>query len=341
MKHFLIKLSYIVLPIWIGTVGWYIYYNQFFSKEFTGDLGNLLQYPFGEEYHDYVYQNIPEELYYSDTDNKDTLSQLNHAVLAVGDSFSRFKKDCYLNYLAAHGINVVSYTSDADLVWLNPFQKAWELMELGVIDSTNVTTFLVETVERSLLLRLKMMDFTTTQVTEDLRKKDETPDSWTLIYPIDYLGKKLGLRSTHIDRLQLNGEFFSHKTLGNELFFFTDDVKSTLSVDMNNDFDSTAINNLKRLYDKAEEKNIRLIIVVPADKYDLYQSFAINNTYPAKTINEDLRRLFPNEENLMLCKELLLPYVQRGEKDIYMLNDTHWSPYTAKIVADKLYQMLL
>jgi len=349
MKNFIYKLLYTIFPLWLVTIGWYFYYNVYLSQEMTGDLGRMAQVAFGQEYSNLV--NVPstEEIVYENTEDKDLVRQQKAVVLGVGDSFSRYGNTSYLNCLAANGMTVLSYTSDADMIVLNPFQKAWELLNLGYADSVSVKVFLVESVERELINRLSSMNINTKVVTEAGPKSDApasaNPDTggneWSLIYPIDYIGKMIGLRSLRVKPAQLSEPLFSHKNLAGSLYFWQGDVETEMSIDTTVVSHRRAIDNLRRLFALAQEKGVRLMVVVPPDKYDLYQSFIVDNPFPPKTINEDLRRLFPNEENLVLCKEFLLPYVQHGEKDIYMLNDTHWSPRTAKIVADELYKMLL
>lgn len=344
MKPFLLKLLYTVLPLWLATIGWYLFYNIFLNQEMTGDLGRMSQITFGQEYAQRVNVPVIADISYENTEDKDVVRKQGGVVLGVGDSFSRYNSTSYLNCLAAHGLNVLSYTSDADMTVLNPFQKAWELLNHGYADSLSVRAFMVESVERELLGRLSSMNLNTLTVTEAPPRSAPNPDSedsgWTLIYPVDYIGKMIGLRSTRVKPAQLTMPLFSHGQMGRDLYFWQGDVGTEMSIDTTDVTQRRALDNLRRLFALAHEKGVRLMVVVPPDKYDLYQSFIVDNPFPPKTINEDLRRLFPDEENLVLCKEFLLPHVQRGEKDIYMLNDTHWSPKTAKIVADELYMML-
>ena len=78
-----------------------------------------------------------------------------------------------------------------------------------------------------------------------------------------------------------------------------------------------------------------MILVCP-DKYDLYQDYIVNNPYQRKTINEDFRKIVGDREDIIIGKEILLPYINKGMKDIYYFDDTHWSFKSAKITADTL-----
>ena len=94
------------------------------------------------------------------------------------------------------------------------------------------------------------------------------------------------------------------------------------------------------LVDKAAEKGIRLMFVVPVDKYDLYQDHIVNNPYGHKTVNEDIKRIFNDDSRLLITRDCLRPLVEQGEKDVFLFNDTHWSYKAAQAVADEIYRHL-
>jgi len=330
MKRFLLKLSYTVLPLWIAVVGWYLYYYTVHIHGITGDLGSLAQMYVGPKYRQRMLSSAPDSLCYRNLSCADSVRQLRHCVLALGDSYSQYESPGYLNALARRGVKLASLSSPSDMTVLNPVQKAWELLELGYIDST--VTLLLECVERSLLYRLDNLKPSVSAVSESSDPPSK-PMEWTLIRPIDCFGKAIGLRSSTVYHVKLDGAYFSHHRMSSDLYFYCDDVRSEMSVDTTLAYHRSALNNLRRLYAKAEERHVKLIVLVPPDKYDLYQKYISDNPYPPKTVNEDLRRLFPDSTRLVLCKEILLPYVNQGEQDIYYLEDSHWSFYGADLVA--------
>ena len=92
--------------------------------------------------------------------------------------------------------------------------------------------------------------------------------------------------------------------------------------------------------EKAKEKGVRLLVMIAADKYDIYQNHIVDNPFPVKTNNEDIERIIGRRTSLLLTKRCLLPFIDKEEKDIYMFNDTHWSYKASKIIADELYQRI-
>ena len=87
----------------------------------------------------------------------------------------------------------------------------------------------------------------------------------------------------------------------------------------------------------ANEKGIGFLLMIPVDKYDLYQDYIVDNPYPhPKTINEDVREILGDTANLMLCKYYLKPMLEKGEKDVFLFDDSHWSYKSAKVVGEEL-----
>ena len=100
-----------------------------------------------------------------------------------------------------------------------------------------------------------------------------------------------------------------------------------------------AKNNLNSLIEEAEKQNIKLIYMIPADKYDMYYDFIENNPYPPNPSFDYFKDL---DTNIFVnTKQILTPYLKNGEKDIYRVNDTHWSIKAAKIVGEHLADIII
>ena len=94
------------------------------------------------------------------------------------------------------------------------------------------------------------------------------------------------------------------------------------------------------MLDKAREKHLKLILLVPTDKYDLYQQYIVENPYAEKRVNETVKTILDDDPHVVIAKDVLQPMVDRGEQDIYLYNDTHWSYKAASVVADQVYERL-
>lgn len=82
--------------------------------------------------------------------------------------------------------------------------------------------------------------------------------------------------------------------------------------------------NLNRLADRLALKGITLVFMPVVDKYNLYRPLIVENRYPVNALF-DLLRPLPRRYQLIDTKRILTEEVQAGEKDLFLVNDTHWS----------------
>ena len=123
------------------------------------------------------------------------------------------------------------------------------------------------------------------------------------------------------------------------LYFYNEDVKYGINVT------SSQQHKIVSCYDEviasAREQGVNLIFLVACDKYDLYQEYILDNPYPAKTLNEDIERwMAPELSRFVIAKRVLHPLVEQGVKDVYLFNDTHWSPASSRIIAGEIIKKL-
>ena len=81
---------------------------------------------------------------------------------------------------------------------------------------------------------------------------------------------------------------------------------------------------LNTLHDRLAEKGIRLYFMPCVDKYNLYSDYIVENRHPRSIFFEELRKL-PKRYQYVDTKSILLGELEKGEKDIYYADDTHWS----------------
>jgi hypothetical protein len=93
------------------------------------------------------------------------------------------------------------------------------------------------------------------------------------------------------------------------------------------------------LAQKLKEKSIQLIFMPAVNKYDLYSSFIINNKYPMDPFFDRIRTL-EKDYIFIDTKDILLKQLNKGEKDIYYIDDTHWSYKSSDIVTDDIISKL-
>lgn len=82
--------------------------------------------------------------------------------------------------------------------------------------------------------------------------------------------------------------------------------------------------NLNRIAKMLKEKGIEMYFMPAVTKYDLYSEF-IDHSAALKDPLFDLLEPLQKEYTLINTKKILLPLLQKGEKDIFYADDTHWS----------------
>ena len=77
--------------------------------------------------------------------------------------------------------------------------------------------------------------------------------------------------------------------------------------------------------------------MIPVDKYDLYQDYIVNNPYGhPKRVNEDVREILGDIPEVLLSKYCLQPLIDKGEKDVFLFDNSHWSYKASRVVGCEL-----
>lgn len=336
MRRFLIKLTYTVLPIWLVAVISVTVFSLIICPKFSGDIGRLALIPFGQEYDiELESKNPMPDRIFPIVDRVSDLKGTKSDVVTVGDSFSERGHSGYQNYLSAHGLKVVNCNRR---LYYNPATFAYQIMDLGYIDSTSTSVLVVEIVERS--LEYFMTDFNphakmSTKTSASRRMGGSSSgNQWSLARFRDYILMETGYADRPTLQANLDRDFFSSNE-PSSLHFYKDDIMAC-SIQ-----DEQAIRAAyATLLEKARQCHIRLIMMVAVNKYDLYQRHIVNNPWKANRVNDDLNRMFGQDTHWLLTDQCLEPLVEQGEKDLFLYNDTHWSYRAAKVVGDKLYEVI-
>ena len=163
-----------------------------------------------------------------------------------------------------------------------------------------------------------------------------SPNEWSLLRVRDFIVYNSGIMTPPIIKKELSRDFFTSDH-PSTLYFYIDDIKT---IHINSSHVPIIQSTFKALLDKAQEKHLTLILLVPTDKYDLYQQYIVDNPYPPKQVNETIKSILNNDPHVVLAKDYLQPLVDSGEKDVYLYNDTHWSYKAASVVADEVYDRI-
>jgi len=333
MKKFLIKISYTLLPLWLLLVAGVIWFSLCICPYTSGDIGRLQLIPFGNEYDSTLAKHYIPGMLFTTVYDLDELNRSRADVITVGTSFSERGVDGYQNYMAQRGVKVVNCERH---MYFNPYTFAYEIMNLGIIDSTNAPVLIVECAERGVDEFMYRFDpKSSLQLVRADKKKlaRKSPNQWSLARLRDYFAYRSGFTTPPIIDLTLDGDYFSYPGGGQRLYIYAEDIQQMA---VNPRHEEKMRHTWQLLSDKARDKGIRLLLVVPVDKYDLYQDHIVDNPYARKTVNGDIRRILGDDPRVLITRDCLEPLVERGERDVFLYNDTHWSYKAASAVADEI-----
>ncbi len=346
MKKFLINISYTVLPLWLLLVGLATYLT--ITGDNSGDLMRLGLIDSGPEYADSVRATALPEVYYTTVSSDSVLRADTCDVLVIGDSFSHGggvgKQGDYVNYLAHDSGRRVTVFSPGEARLSNPVQLAYDVMKAGLVDSTRVRNLVVQEVERYIVGRHcsfnagNEVDFTSQQpAAQSAAAAPARQESSPLLRVKDFVFYRF-FGANPIYKARLSRPVFGGQE-PDVLYFYNDDVK--LGVNLTDDERLAVTGCYRLLIAMARERGVNLIVVVAADKYDIYQDWIVDNPYPAKTLSEDISRwMAPELDRFVIARQVLHPLVEQGVKDVYLFNDTHWSPASSRIIAAQVINKL-
>jgi len=336
MKKFLIKLSYTVLPVFLLLFGLVAYVTLIICpRSDTGDLGNLALIPFWPEYGQFIREHEMKDTLFIKVNHTEDLRNIHVNVLTVGDSFSQQGHAGYQNYMPGEGLIVANCKRS---LYDNPIQYAYNIMDWGVIDSTNIDVMVVEVGERDFALRIDNFGVDKVEVpeSEDPTEDDDeevNPNEWSLLRARDFVLYRFAGRSP-VYIVDMKRDFFSSPE-PRKLYFYCADILNGMTID------ETIRPKVKEVFNlltcMAQERGFKLMFMLPVDKYDLYQDYIVDNPYAyPKRINEDVREILGDIPEVLLAKYYLKPLIDKGEKDIFLFDNSHWSYKASEVVGKEL-----
>jgi len=93
--------------------------------------------------------------------------------------------------------------------------------------------------------------------------------------------------------------------------------------------------NLNKLQKILKSKNITLYFMPAVDKYNLYSKYIIENKYKDSVFFETIRPLYKSYI-FIDTKKILRKLTNKGIKDVYYSDDTHWSYKASKEIVNNI-----
>lgn len=339
MKKIIIKSSLFVVFYYLSFA---IYFLT--TSKTHGELIRMGHLSIKTSKHNFMGETIiPTKLNYSNFSEAN--KKKRYKFLSIGDSFSQGGISGYQNFLSKDKENTLMHVHTSN----NPIEYLYQMIKGNTFDSIKVDYVILQSVERYIHSRIVNSD-TLSKIdyqealkeeaeiltkTEQVHKNKKHFFSDAVIkfpfYNLFYLFDDNAFFSKTY-KVKINKKlFFTHR---DDLFFFAGDIKS-LSV--NNDSSQVeAINSfLNKMSKKLNHKNIKLILLISPDKYDVYYDYIKNKQdYPKPLFFKHFDGLA--KDYIYIETKKILQNEIKSKKEVYEYGGTHWSIPTHKLIAKEL-----
>ena len=273
-------------------------------------------------------------------------------IITIGDSFTNGGGgNYYQDYLAGeYGLKILNFAQKG-----NCLEDLYILIASGLIDEISPRCVILESVERLVQSRLGNEIISPAPAARDdvirraLAKTQGTQSSEGYLPPVMMKANMSFLRNKlyHIlrpERLssavyitELDREMFTNKGQENILLYYHEDMNFT-SRPLNPGIFARNLSNAARIL---RDKGITLIFFAAPDKYDLYYPYISDKSgRPASNFFTAMMSARHEGCTVMDSLKILRNALERGEKDVYWLDDTHWSYKGITIFCDELVKYL-
>ncbi len=337
IKKFIFKSSLFTLPFLLSFGLIY-----FFGSVDKGDLLRIgFLFDRTSNYRDIFKEDFSRKLNFGSL--RDASTNLEYDLLTIGDSFSQTQGNYgYQNYISNNNdLKILNY--DYLHSGMNPINTIYRIINGDFLDHVDVKYILLQSVERSFIERLDLLNRKDQINFSDLKKEiafaeavveKPTFTSKASLALLLNLFNGLGINSflSEVRKVKLDKEMFS--TGNQDLLFYADDVKK---LEINNQTEKVKLLNeeLNKISSLLKEKDVKLIVLPCPDKYGLYYPhFKKKENHPAPLF---LNQMTTTEKNyIYIDSNKILGEAIKKNKDVYFWDDTHWSPIASRLIGEEI-----
>lgn len=280
-------------------------------------------------------------------------------VITFGDSFGDQDANGFQNYMSQQGLRTLHV--DRAFTQESPLQNLVGMLNAGFFDKFDTKYVVLESVERMTMIRSESLDLS------NIKSPQETEKIWQNLQPKKGGTSEISAEaSTHaqepvkfftdatikapLQNLQylfferpLKTDTWKIPTKTNQLFLnkpnhvliFKDDIR-TLK-EKNNPQKVRQVNNAFNAISKLlAAKGIKLIVLVPPDKYDVY--FYQMKSWEKRTQSQFWKILhaLPKNYTFIPMDRILQEKIKHHIPNVYYYDDTHWSPVGARAAGEAI-----
>jgi len=340
-----VKYLLIVLSIFVGYhfTMWHLYTSKIFKPQegtSVGDLGRM-SYQISLLHNRELKYTLEKKHFY-----KDNFKNQKIDILTIGDSFSNghalgenpYYQDFLATELNAKVLNIKPYKK------YNSLETIIGLYNNGYLEQLQPKMVIVQSVERNIIDRFaKKIDYNLKDAKVIVPNKLLKPEDFsikfinTANYKLPYYTLKYNFNNNaqkYVYKFSLNKKLFS-KNSGKEILIFRDDITHIPKFTLENI--KKVNDNFNKVAKLLETLNIKLYFMPATDKYDLYYDYIQDNKHPQNPFFELIRPM-EKEYYFVDTKKILLPLLKNGVKDVYWIDDTHWSQKASEAISkDKIF----
>jgi len=271
-------------------------------------------------------------------------------IVTCGDSFfngggggkNPYIQDYIVKYGNKQVLNIINFNPQQ-----SPLYFIENLIEIGWFKKYKPKYFILESVERGVNKFDLTKKFPLKSIDEAMKKivspghslftyvpkvkLINTANYKIIYYNIAYKFSNHAYRSVY--KFKLKKTLFSINN-NNKILIHQDDIKNIpYFTDKNINKLNEKMNDISR---KLKKVGVKFIFLVAVDKYDLYRDFlTYGNKYPQNNFFKKFDKL-KKDYIFIDTKKILYPMVKSGEKDVFYVDDTHWSYKANDVVAKEI-----
>lgn len=364
MKQFVFKLLLLTIPV---VLFFTVPVTKYIRGEFFGDISNMSGYTFPSSYRDVFSYDPHFQRHVIITEDYPSCA-VDSSVLILGDSFTQQGRRTFLEYLQNEMpnwtvYNVQTATDFKDWFYIQKSQHddtsqllLFRSMPDFVIYTVKYAkvlphTIVLESTESLFLHRMLEARFDISgsdielydscgiihkarlpqegpfrlegTIAEQMSASLSTAQRWIRHLPSTFIGK---------NRFTLDRPLFSCEGMETSLF-----VSDMGCYRFTHEELVQAKKNAVRMVEMAKDRGVDLIISIVPDKMQLYRDYVVNlpSRYRNPCLSDSLMDWTGNPHYLV-NRPYLRQAIEKGEKDIFLCNDIHWSYKAAAISAKAL-----
>ncbi|MBP2658233.1 MAG: hypothetical protein H6Q69_1265 [Firmicutes bacterium] len=274
-------------------------------------------------------------------------------VLTIGDSIFNGVGGSYFQDILAsdYKYNVLNVGTMPDY---NALEMVAVLLNSGYLDRISPKVIIVESIERECIKRYgERVDFSSSKYQVSKEQVDQYFTQESIVKPNTssifdermyeanrkYLTSMFNMLTNKgnltymVKYTKLTKPLFSNPGQETLLLYYYEDERNIKNVDKQKV--QNVNDNLNTISEMVGNKKIQFSFLLAVDKYDLYSKFIANKAVTDNPLFPYMREL---EKNYIFIdtKNILDQEVTKGEKDIYWLDDTHWTWKGQEKVANQL-----